>query len=383
MGDDEIVGRVTGTTVDLAALAEQVPVVTRVGEAQFRAHDLWLTALADALPPAEAAQLQLRAIDALVDRGELPRAAALAIAQRDWDVLGRLAVELVRTSISVLPVDTASRWLEQVPPERRSAAELQLLSAAIRAARDFADTDADLMLDAAADTFRDRHDVDAELAAIAVATVAAQSRGDGARLCFLASRAMSVPGGADDPIVRLASRSVAAVVAEMSGEPEAALIELGAAGLDAAPPALALAANRFRMHCLLLAGQAESAVEVADRHLAAVADPHTQLMPTFARWLAGDPSGIAELRDVELGLKQFPGSSARDRFVARSIRAVILAGWVAAIRQEMRIRQRPWIRQGTRSGGARQRPRRCPADEREGGAGDRRARRRRRGVGVR
>ena len=60
------------------------------------------------------------------------------------------------------------------------------------------------------------------------------------------------------------------------------------------PTSLALAANRFRMHCLLLAGRADEAVAVADESLAVggMGNRHAQLMPAVARWQAGDPSGF-------------------------------------------------------------------------------------------
>ena len=81
-----------------------------------------------------------------------------------------------------------------------------------------------------------------ELTALAVGTVAAQSRGDRDRLVALALRTAAVPAAGDHPIARLAACSIAAVVAEMHGDPERAIEEFAAppdrrrAGRDRACP---------------------------------------------------------------------------------------------------------------------------------------------------
>lgn len=73
-GDDDLVARITGGPVDLAALARRVPLVDRVDGTRVRAHDLWGEALA------------------------------------------RVALDLVASTLSVLLTDTAARWLDQVAP---------------------------------------------------------------------------------------------------------------------------------------------------------------------------------------------------------------------------------------------------------------------------
>ena len=324
-GDDGAVSRITGAPVRLATIAERVPLVARLDGSRFRAHELWLDALLHVLDPDDVGAMQLRAVDALAAQGDLGRAGALAITHGDWDALARLALELVRTTISALPLDTAERWLQAVPIDRSAPPELLLLSAAVRLARDFADPSVDADLDQVADAARAAGTADAELVALAVGTVAAQSRCDVGRLLALATRAANVPGADRHPVVRLAAHSIAAVVAEMRGDPEAAIEEFDLAGLDDVPAPLALAADRFLVHCLLLAGRADEAVALADRRLATAADGQCRQMPAFARWQAGDPTGLLDPGRLRDYAEPKGGASSRDAFVARAFRTVVLA----------------------------------------------------------
>jgi DNA-binding SARP family transcriptional activator len=234
---------------------------------------------------------------------------------------------LVRTTISVLPVDTARRWIDAVPPDQLSLPGLRLLTAAMRLAHDFTDASVDDLIDDVADDCRARGDAGAEVIALALGTVAAQSRCDLARLVSMAVRAATVPGADEHPIVRLAARSISAVVAEMSGDPEAALEEFAAAPLGDVPTALALSANRFRMHCLLLAGRADEAVSVADCSLATGSHRHLEQMPVFTRWLAGDPSPLLGAGRLDDFVDPAHDVSSRDAFVAAAFRTVIMASW--------------------------------------------------------
>ncbi len=167
--------------------------------------------------------MQARAVHELSARGDLARAGALAVTARDWEALDRVALELVRTTISVLPIDTAGRWLERVPPEHRTMPGLRLLSAALSTSLATTGTPRSTASSTPPPTRAARGDARAEVVALSLGTVAAQSRCDVPRLLALASRSAAVPGALDDPIVRLADGTISAVVAEMSGNPEAAL----------------------------------------------------------------------------------------------------------------------------------------------------------------
>ncbi len=321
---DDDVARVLDEPVDLAALAARVPMIARCDDAAFRAHELWLDVLPPVLGASEVGSLRRRVVGELLSRGEIVRAGEAALAGGCRAALDAVALALVRSTISVLPVEAATRWFGAVPTaelavDRRPG--LCLLQAATWAARDAADARVDPALDEIVATACTNGDSSIAVAALAVGTVAAQSRGDTARLMVLAARTAGVPGGQDDPIVRLAAATIAAVVAEMSGDPEGAIDALGAAPLDGVPPALAVSTRRFLMHCLLLAGRADEAAAVADT-LAETATGLAAQMPAFARWLAGDPSGFAEPPTVDPA-----ATSARDAFVARAFHAVIRASW--------------------------------------------------------
>ena len=320
---DEFVSAIVGAPVDLAALADRVPLISAVGTAH-RAHDLWSEVLPDALDAADAGRLRRRVVDALLAAGDPTRAGEAARIGGDLDALDVAALWLVRSTISVLPVELATRWLVGVPIDADRRPGLALLHAAARAAREQGDASVDRLLDDVAASYRARGDAGAEVAALAVATVAAQSRGDVDRLIALAGRTSTVPGGDDDPIVQVARGSIAGVVAEMSGDPEAAVAAFATAPLHAVPPALALSPQRFLMHCLLLAGRADEAAVVADHALATTGNRHSQQGPAFTRWLAGDPSGFA---DDAPPIDPDHGGSARDVFVAEAFHAVIRASW--------------------------------------------------------
>ena len=77
--------------------------------------------------------------------------------------------------------------------------------------------------------------------ALVVAAVVAYRRGDVARLIEVAGRADRIPGSRDQAMLEVALRSIAAIVAEMSGDLPGALAELDAAPLDARAPAISTA----------------------------------------------------------------------------------------------------------------------------------------------
>ena len=220
-----------------------------------------------------------------------------------------------------------------------------MLAAAVRAALDYTDASVDGLIDEAADAFRARSDPDSEVVAVALGTVAAQSRCDIGRLLSIAGRALSIPGGEGHPVVRLAGRTSTRWSRRCAGEPEIALRAFDEAPLDDVPTSLALAANRFRMHCLLLAGRADEAVAVADESLAVggMGNRHAQLMPAVARWQAGDPGGFLGSDRNEAvdehgeAAAMTAGASSRDAFVAAALRAVILASIGQLDRQALRL----------------------------------------------
>ncbi|HEY7483507.1 MAG TPA: BTAD domain-containing putative transcriptional regulator [Streptosporangiaceae bacterium] len=315
---EELVASVAGDPVDLDGLAERAPLVDVLADGRFRAHALWDAALYRVVPAEAAAELCSRAIPSLARDGRFVQAGQLAVRAEQWDLLGRLAVDMVHGSLSVTPPAVAEQWLAAVPARHRAEPAFVLLEAAARHGRDYTDLGVDDLADEAYRRCAERGDLEDAAAALALAVIAAHSRADVGRLAELAERAAALPARRMPPVLRLAVRGTAAVLAELSGDPEGALEELAAAPVDAVPPALALSLNRMHAHCLLLAGRADEAVGLADRTLKDVGDAHSRLMPPLARWCAGDPSGLADLRPQDLR-----ASGMRDAFVEAAIGTVI------------------------------------------------------------
>ncbi len=316
LSDEARVAEVLRGPVDLSSLAAAVPMITTTEDGRFRAHDLWRDAVLRTLDREESTALRSRVIDSLIADTQLARAGQLAVAYRDIEPLLQVAEEMVRRTISVLPVDTVLPWNEVLQQARPEAPETQLLGAAIAHSLNFADTEVDSSVDGAFDGFRRADDVNGQMAALAVGTVAAHSRGDLQRLVELAATAQQCPNLEEHPVANMAVHSVAAVVAEMSGDVETALYELRAAHLERVPPGVGMAAQRFLFHCLLVNGDADEAAAVADRMVAVADSSMVRYLPTFARWMAGNPHELLRLGGPP---EHEPGTSSRDQFVRHTM----------------------------------------------------------------
>ncbi|CCH33041.1 BTAD domain-containing putative transcriptional regulator [Actinosynnema sp. NPDC047251] len=306
---DAEVAAVTGTPVALDDLARRIPLVGRLDDGRYRAHDLWTEALCRTTPPGELRHLHRRAAGLLASRGDLPRAGALACRDQDWPLLATLSVDLVNTTMSALPQGIAERWLAHVPPAIRDQPAFLLLHAAVLHATDFTDPRIDPLLDRAWADLK-------HTAVLGQAVITAHSRADLPRLVELASRA-DEPNGAPTPIALVLRHSVAATVAEVRGDPESALAEIVRAPTVDVPAQIALATVRFHYHCLNMCGRAGEAADLADRALGDADEHHLRLNGPIARWFDGDPSDLCRLRGVP------PGGTARDSFVATAFLTVI------------------------------------------------------------
>lgn len=320
--DHDLVVQIVGADVDLEHLAATVPLISRTEGGLFRAHDLWSAALVHVLDREQTAELRARVVERLVADGDVARAGAIAMAHHDLDALARVALEMVSRTISALPIDTVRPWNRMLQQGRPDAPETRLLGAAIRHALDFTDLRTDADVDAAAVGFRHRGYANGEIVALAVGTVCAYARGDVARLVALASQAEAIPGAHDHPVINLAVHAIAAIVAEMSGDLGQALVEVRAAGVDRVPPAIGAAVNRLLIHCLLFTGQADEAVEVAQRMLAKSNDKMARYLAAIARWMAGKPFDLIALGRPTVDV---PALNSRDEFVRRTIVASLLA----------------------------------------------------------
>ena len=364
--------RIVGEPADLERLATSVPMVRALDADRFEAHDLWLDALARSVDPDEARSIRARA------RRRAARRRPGRPGRRRRDRGGRRAGarrpprwrSSARRSACCRSSWRGGGSTRQPVWRRRRSCACSTRRGGRRSTSPTGRSTHDL--DAIADELRARHDAAGEVTALAVGTVAAQARGDTDRLVALALRTAGVPAAGDHPVVRLATCSIAAVVAEMHGDPERAVEEFAALSRDGLPVALSVSANRFLMHCLLLAGRADEAVAIADRVPAATGQ---RALPDDARVrpLAGRrPVGLRGVRATRRRRRQRPRRLRRPRVPRRDRRQP---------RRARRVRGRPLrARQPPRRRRPRQRPRRprgAPPRRAGGGAGHRRRRTRR------
>ncbi|MGX6600729.1 BTAD domain-containing putative transcriptional regulator [Micromonosporaceae bacterium Da 78-11] len=305
-----------GVPVDLDALAERVPLVSRFGADGMRAHPLWTEALVRVLPPGRVAAVRTRAAGLLLERGDALRAGAIALAAADPGLLDRAATALVTATLATFPHDTGVRWLAAVPPGERDRPGLLLLAAATRYAFRADDPDVDTVLDNAATAARDSGDLAAETAALSLATIAAHARGDESRLVELFHRALELPGADEQPTLRLLVAGVRAAVFEVFGSVPDALATVAALRADDLEHQPGKITVRFHVYLLILAGRADEAAALAETHLATSPYAHVRRMPMFARWMAGHPTDLLPdlARAATAGLPYVPEADANDRY---------------------------------------------------------------------
>jgi LuxR family maltose regulon positive regulatory protein len=290
------VAAVTGGPVALDDLVRRIPLVGVLDDGRYRAHDLWTDAVSRTLTARETATLRGRAVATLAARGDLARAGRLACQARDWCLLAELAVQLVHTTLSALPRGIAERWLGAIPPHVADEPAFLLLGAAVTHAADFTDPCIGPMLDRAWQGMLDLDNEAGATATLGQAMVTAHSRADLPRLAALTGWAdrLDTPSS---PVLRLLWHTVAAIHAEVDGDPEAALTHLVQAPVLEVPRALALSTWRFHYHCLNMCGRSGEAADLADRTLGDADDELVRLSGAMARWHDGDPSGLGRLRE--------------------------------------------------------------------------------------
>lgn len=303
---EEEASAVVGTPAGLEHLARSVPLVNRLDDGRYRAHDLWA-----GLVPTD--HLRARAVEVLVARGELAGAGRVACRAGDWHLLGGLAIELVRTTLSVLPRTTARRWLEAVPERHADEPAFLLLKAAEMHASDFTDPSIDCLVDRACAKMLETGDHDAAAVALGQAVITAHSRGDLPRLATVAHRAQQLT--ASSPVLKLLRHSVAGVLAELAGDPEEALVHFAQAPTTEVPKALSVSTTRFHVHCLAMCGRGQDAAELAERMLD---DDLASHHAAAARWFDGEPVEFQE---------ESADGTARGEFVARALQTVIAASF--------------------------------------------------------
>src|SRR5262249_20912254 len=156
------------------------------------------------------------------------------------------------------------------------------------------------LLDRAWQGMLDRRDQRGAAAVLGQAMITAQSRADLARLAVVAEWGDRLEGPVS-PVVTMLCRTVAAMRAEIGGDPEAALTEFANAPGHPGPPSAPLSVRGFHFHRLNMCGRGREAAELADRTLAEAGDDLVRLSGAVARWFDGDPSDLNRLRRQGLG----------------------------------------------------------------------------------
>ena len=160
-GSAEEVALVAGCAVDTQRLVGTVPLLHVDAEGTLGAHQLWEDAADRIFSSSEVRDTRGRALRVLLDRGDTVRMGSAAARWGEAEMLRRAAVAIVRDNLGVLPIETAVRWLQQVPPAAEGSPEVRLLQLALREAlhghRDRTDSE----LDALEEGFAALGDVDA------------------------------------------------------------------------------------------------------------------------------------------------------------------------------------------------------------------------------
>jgi LuxR family transcriptional regulator, maltose regulon positive regulatory protein len=326
---DAEVQRVLPGAAPLSELAGRLPLIAVTDAGRFSAHQLWDEPAQGAFDPPTVAELRRRAQAVLLGTGDLPRAGALAIANRDWEALGHACTALVGRSMTHLPLDTVLSWLRSVPADHGQPG-IDLLIAATRFATSGLDPGVSDDLDAVITTGRRHGDLLLESRAIAMAAVVAHGRNDVSRLAPLAARATELAAEVDEPVLGLLAAAIPAIAADLRGDPDGVLAAFEAVAWRRLPAGVGHTAQRLRIQALWMAGRAAESVDVAEQEFAGSSDPFISGQGALARWFAGDPSGIALTEEA-----RFVGTpSARDLFVTACFWTVILSSGGATARIE-------------------------------------------------
>ncbi|MEU4558690.1 BTAD domain-containing putative transcriptional regulator [Actinoplanes sp. NPDC023936] len=297
-------------SADASDLLDRVPLVARFGDGRIRAHHLWTDALTRLLPAAQVAAVRAHAAGLLLDRGDALRAGSIAIEAGDVDLLDRAATVLVASTLATFPQDTGVRWLAAVAESEHGRPGLRLLTAATRYASRAGDREVDGIVDEA---FRDG-DPRVKTAALSLATIAAHARGDENRLAELFQESLDLPGADEEPTLRLLMAGVRGAIFELMGSIDDALALVEALSSDDVDQQPGKIIVRFHVYLLLLAGRADEAAVIAQKHLATSPYAHVRRMPQLARWMAGDPSDLLPAAHSPDRPAHLPESDANDRY---------------------------------------------------------------------
>ena len=305
-----MISTICGQSIDIAGFAARVPLVSLTDGGMARAHDLWTESLERLYTPAQIREVLPRICDALQARHDSNRLADVAGRFGDLGTIRIAARELVRHTLSSLPVRRAQVLLAAADGDQTSP-ELMLLQAALAHAVAVDDPRIDVLVEEATAMFAASGDARGETAALVLAGQVANSRGAHAEFLRIASRVAELPAARSDLTLHVVSQLVAATLAEMSGDIGSALDAIARLPpLEVNYPMKEVAA-RLHVYLLGLAGRADEAIPIAEAVLRHSSNGHLRKVAPFVHWSAGDPSEIDTFRHA---VTPVPDANARDRF---------------------------------------------------------------------
>ncbi|MEM7095082.1 MAG: BTAD domain-containing putative transcriptional regulator [Actinomycetota bacterium] len=260
----------------------ELPLIERADDDLLVAHDLWADAMSGRVADVSAL------IDVLLADQHFDRALGLAGEEADPAMTERVLLAAAIHHAPAFPADTARRWLDALDPELRSrdAAQLIEIAAALRTDAGVLDT-----LDELAQRWSAADAPQAHLALLAIGANRAYSAG---RL----DRVLEIRGELDQlqpplPAFLEAVRAgVDAVLADLTGQAEAAIEHLATVDFDAVPPLLAEQLVRLLATNHVALGRSAEVVSVVERRLAQARSQHIALTPLALRWFSGEPGPI-------------------------------------------------------------------------------------------
>ena len=339
-GDDATLQPALGRPVQLASELASVPLVAHHDRDWYVPHALWLPIVDGVLDDETARQIRRVAARSLHARGDLAGAAELVLTptldDEDWAVVRDLVADACQIGVWVHHGAALVSWLHRLAPDRRQEpAGLLLAAATERILRgDLAATEP---FEHALLAARAADDVPVELAALSHLGHLAWWRDDlaaGAALCARADELAAAGWTQAEPIARFGS----AMVAEIMGDPAAAL--RAASGVDRAALSdlLAAAADWLQARALIQLGRADEAIEYAQRACGRAEFPAARTALTIALYQSGqiaaalaaaahlDPTAARSVRDRVLFGVVLASGSARLGRLEDARRAAAVAG---------------------------------------------------------
>ena len=189
-----MISTICGQSIDLDGLAARVPLVSLTENGVVRAHDLWTESLERRLPAGRRFARRSRGSATPCRPATTPTAWPMSrFASETWRAIRVAARDLVRHTLSSLPVRRAQRLLAAADGDE-SSPELMLLQAALAHAVAVDDPRIDVLVDEATAMFAASGDARGETAALVLAGQVANSRGAYAQFLGIAVASCGAPG---------------------------------------------------------------------------------------------------------------------------------------------------------------------------------------------